>query len=141
MKADHPTPEGYAAAAWLLMVDIPAMQAVAEIESGPEGAFLDSGEPVILFERHLFHELTDGRFDGLSDISNPTRGGYGKYSEQHPKLKRAAALDRDAALMSCSWGLYQILGRNHAQAGYPSLQRFVNAVSYTHLTLPTIYSV
>lgn len=128
-KPERPTEAAYAAAAWLLLVEPNALKAIAMVESGDAGAFLDSGEPVILYERHLFSALTRGRFDREhADISNPQPGGYGPLKEQHPKLQRAAALDRDAALKSCSWGLFQILGQNHVRAGYPSLQRFITAM-------------
>lgn len=126
----------YEHAAWLLMCDIPAMKAVAEVESGPLGAFLSTGEPVILFERHVFHRLTGGRYDGSRVtsggdhwlISSPVPGGYGPSSIQHRKLQYAAAMDRTAALRACSWGLFQIMGLNHQNAGYAQLQRFVNAM-------------
>jgi hypothetical protein len=136
MKADHPTPEAYAAAAWLLMCEVPALLAVAEVEAGAEGAFLPSGEPVILFERHVFHRLTGGRFGGArvpgvsakgALISDQNWGGYGSYPEQHLRLQAAVKLDRQAALKSASYGLFQILGENHKAAGYPELQRFVTA--------------
>jgi hypothetical protein len=134
-KADHPTPAAYQAAAWLLMCEPAAIQAVAEVETRREGAFLDSGEPTILFERHVFHELTRGRFAGArvpgapaawSLISNPIPGGYGPTSAQHRRLQAAVALDRDAALRSASWGLYQQLGRDQQYS--PSLQRFITAM-------------
>ena len=108
------------------------MKAIATVEAGPEGAFLlhDGKQvPVILFERHKFREFTDGRFDNaVPDLSNPVRGGYGTYSSQHVRLARAAKLDRTAAMKSCSWGLYQIMGFNHEAAGFPELQRFINAM-------------
>lgn len=137
MKADHPTDAAYDAAAWLLMCESAAIRAVAEVEAGPEGAFLDSGEPVILFERHIFSRLTGREHDGAKApgvpasaavISAPKGGGYGPYSAQHKRLQAAAALNRPAALRSASWGLYQILGTNHAACGYPSLQRFITAM-------------
>jgi hypothetical protein len=128
VKADQPTDEGYAAAAWLLGVETRAMKAVAEVEAGPQGAFLSTGEPTILFERHIFHRLTGGRFDAVAPgLSNAISGGYGKYSEQHGRLARAVKLDRDAALKSASWGLFQVMGFNHVAAGFPDLQRFINA--------------
>lgn len=129
MKADQPTEEGYAAAAWLLMADVRALKAIAEIEAGPEGAFQPDGAPTILFERHVFHRLTRGFLDSAApDLSNPLPGGYGSYGSQHTRLQRAIALDREVALKSCSWGLYQIMGENHAAAGFPVLQRFVTAM-------------
>ncbi len=132
MKAPQPTDEGYAAAAWMLMADARAVKAIAIVEAGPQGAFLPDGRPVILFERHIFHRLTDGRFDhDAPDLSNAVAsapGTYGSSAAQHDRLARAAVLDRDAALKACSWGLFQIMGENHERAGYPDIQRFVNAM-------------
>lgn len=127
IKAAQPTHIAYAAAAWLLMCEEPSLRAIAEVESGPGGAFLPSGEPVILFERHIFRSLTDGRFDKYPNLSGPTPGGYGPSSMQHVRLQDAALLDREAALKSASWGLFQVMGFNHERAGFPELQEFVNA--------------
>lgn len=114
----------------MLGCDVPAIRAVAEVESGQYGGFNDDGSPVILFEPHIFHQLTGGRFDArYPALSYPKwkPGTYGKNSEQHTKLQAAAVLDRDAALKSCSWGLLQILGSNHRAAGHVTIQRFVTA--------------
>lgn len=129
MKEDFPSPAAFSAAAWMLDCEVAAIRAVAEIEASTEGAFLSTGEPTLLFERHLFHRETGGRWAGkYPDLSNPRPGGYGRVSQQHERLRRAAELDRDAALRSASWGLFQILGSNHKAAGHPSLQSFVNAM-------------
>lgn len=69
------TEQDFQDAANQLGVDVPTIKAVAEVESGPHGAFLSSGEPVILFERHKFHKLTGGKFSKFPDISNPKAGG------------------------------------------------------------------
>lgn len=104
------------------------IQAFAQVEA-PGPGFLSTGEPKILFERHKFSRHTGGRFDKTNPgISNPKRGGYGSESRQHGRLQEAAALDRDAALMSASWGKFQILGENYRQAGFDTLQAFVNAM-------------
>ena len=130
------SPESWARAAELLDAEVAAVRAVARVEAGPWGAFLRSGEPVILFERHLFRRETGGRYDafrvpGLGEpeaiISSPRTGGWGPLGVQHKRLAAAAALDRPAALRSTSWGLFQILGRNHALAGFPRLEDFVAA--------------
>jgi hypothetical protein len=139
MKADWPSAEGYQGAAWLLMCDVAAIKAVAEVEAGPEGAFLPTDEPVILFEPHLFDRFTNGKHRGAiapgvetryAEISYPKwrRGTYGPSSIQHRKLAAAAALDRDAALRASSWGLFQVLGDNFRAAGFSTLQRFVTAM-------------
>jgi hypothetical protein len=49
-------------------------------------------------------------------------------SAQHGRLERAAAINRDAALESCSWGMFQIMGFNWNRCGVNSLQEFVNAM-------------
>lgn len=115
-------------AAARLKCDIAAIAAVTEVES-PKGPFLPDGRPPILFERHKFHRHTGGRFSKAHpDISNASAGGYGRESEQWPKLDRAIQLDRQAALKSASWGAFQILGENHKQAGFATVQLFVNAM-------------
>lgn len=119
----------YQDAATKLAVEVAAIKAVAEVESGQHGAFLPTGEPVILFERHLFHRLTNGQFDhDHPGVSNPIPGGYGKVSEQHTRLQEAVALNRDAALKSASWGRFQVLGNNWQDLGYANLQEFVTAM-------------
>jgi hypothetical protein len=137
LKQLWPSEDAYRAAADRLACDVPAIKAVAQVEAGRLGAWLPTGEPVILYERHLFHRLTGGRHSTLiapglaasiARLSLPAPGGYGPVSVQHAKLGAAAQVDREAALKACSWGLYQILGMNHVQAGYAQLQGFVNAM-------------
>lgn len=125
------TEADYARAARALAVDVPAIKAVAEVESAGDG-FLDTDEPTILFERHKFHKHTGGRFSQAHpDISNPKSGGYGKTKDQHARLQKAVALDRDAALMSTSWGKFQVLGENWEDLEYADLQEFINTMYRT----------
>lgn len=125
------TPDDYAHAAARLQIDVPAMRAIAEVES-PRGPFENDGSPCILFERHKFHEFTQGRYDQVApDLSAPTAGGYGLYSAQHGRLDRAIKLGdttRDAALMATSWGQFQLMGFNWRACGFASLQAFINAM-------------
>jgi hypothetical protein len=104
------------------------IRAVAAVEA-PRGPFDDAGEPAMLFERHLFHRHTAGRFDGVApDLSNATPGGYGKYSDQPKRLARARALNEAAALKATSFGAFQILASNHVAAGFPTPQDFEQAM-------------
>lgn len=122
------TDADFSQAAQSLGVDDAAIRAVAEVESIGAG-FLSSGEPVILFERHVFSRLTQGRFDkDYSDVSNRVPGGYGRKTDQHARLQRAAALDREAALQSASWGMFQVMGFNYRACGFSRLQTFINAM-------------
>lgn len=118
----------FSEAARALGVEVAAIRAVDHVESRGNG-FLPTGEPKILFERHIFSRLTKGRYDkSHPDLSSPRPGGYGKSEDQHVRLARATSLDRDAALKSASWGRYQIMGFNYEYAGYEKLQDFINAM-------------
>lgn len=138
-----------------LGVETAALRAVHEVEAKGNG-FLASGEPVILFERHIFYrKLREMNYPNLAklffarrpDLCNPSAGGYGKTSEQHNRLKQAQDLllqvlplldpnkssdkkiieqVRACALMACSWGIGQVMGMNWESLGYPSLQDFIN---------------
>jgi hypothetical protein len=123
------TPADFQRAASIIGCDVPAIKAVAKIEA-PRGAFLPSGKPTLLYERHKFSEFTNGAYDASHpDISNPVAGGYGPAGEhQYDRLDIAAALDSPAALMAASWGMFQIMGFNHKLVGFPVLQDFVNAM-------------
>lgn len=106
-----------------------AVRAVALVETRSK-AFLADGRPNILFERHKFHQFTQGRYaEAFPGISNPVPGGYGASGAwQHERLGLAAGRDREAALKSASWGMFQIMGFNHALADHSTIQRFVNAM-------------
>ena len=110
------------------IIGIPAaaMWAVIHVESSGAG-YLDDRRPKILFERHLFHRATGGRFDATHpDISNHSAGGFGLGgAHQYSRLAEAVALDRQAALSSASWGLGQVLGLNFEVAGFNSVEVMV----------------
>jgi len=124
----------YIEAADNLGCEVAAIKAVAMTETGSSGSYFkfqtdDDYVPSILFERHHFHNHTSGLFDGYSDISNSEPGGYGGFKAQYPKLMRAYELNKRAALMSASWGKFQILASNYAAAGYASPEDFVFDIS------------
>lgn len=100
--------------------------AVLAVESKGFG-FLPDRRPQILFERHIFARLTDGRFTGKApaEISHPEGGGYLGGALEYDRLARAAKLDETAALKSASWGLPQLMGFNHDKALLPSVQFMV----------------
>lgn len=79
-----------------------------------------------LFERHVFHRLTNGKFDAaIPSLSNSRPGGYGYKSSQLDRFNEAAKYDRHAALRATSWGLGQIMGFNHFHAGYDDPEKMV----------------
>jgi hypothetical protein len=129
-----------------LMCDLPAIQAVAEVESKGE-PFYSDGFPVILFERHKFSQFTEGIYDKSNPrISNPKSGGYSpprgprSLAERNEKWQRAKfseawALDRLAALKSCSYGRFQIMGFNYKACGFLSVDAFYDAMRDESLQL------
>lgn len=91
--------------------------------------FLDDRRPLILYERHIFHRRTNGRFDaGNGDISNASSGGYIGGKAEYPRLEKAMTLDRTMAFMSASWGIGQVMGFNHQVAGYDTVEAMVAAM-------------
>ncbi len=141
-KLNYPSESSFIHAAQLLNISVNVIKSFAKVESGTYGAFLphEPYEPVILYERHVFHRLTEGKYDKefveipnvtgrqVYLLSSPSAGGYGPVGIQHAKLAAACKLDRDAALMSCSWGLFQLMGENYSLCGHLTLQSFINAM-------------
>lgn len=129
------TQDDYSRAAKALDVPVAAIRAVTEVESKGSG-FLPDGRPVILFERHIMrHRLLQvGRKDvgdlqtKFPSIVNSKPGGYKGGAAEHERLGVAATINRQCALESCSWGLFQIMGFHWKALGYESVQAFVNAV-------------
>lgn len=110
-----------------------ALLAVVEVESaGRIFAQVDGRrEPLIRFEGHWFDRLLSpskrarARQAGLAHpsagrVANP-RGQTARWR----LLRRAIALDRTAALSSCSWGLGQVMGFHWKGLGYGSADALV----------------
>lgn len=121
----------YQRVATLLGCDIAAIIAVDVVESAGSG-FLPDGRLKSLFEGHHFSKYTSRRFDN----SHPTlsyktwtkiyyRNGPG----EHERLTQAMSLDRRAALMSASFGRFQILGSNFKACGYLDVEQFYRALT------------
>ncbi len=100
------------------------LRAVAQVEASGAGWF-DSGLPKILYERHYFWRLTEGRY-GVTDWSNPKAGGYtidangNDVIDSWEKLAFAACKDPMAAFSSVSMGKFQIMGAHWHKLGYKS---------------------
>jgi N-acetylmuramidase len=125
------TDADYAAAAESLGCEIAAIRAVADVESAGEG-FNADGTPKILFEGHKFSQFTEGEFDTTHPtLSYPkwSRQFYGKtQAEEHRRLTDARKLHSTAALLSTSWGKFQIMGFNFGACGFTSVDWFVSAM-------------
>ncbi len=121
------TEADYQQAAQMLGTNVAVVKAVVTVETSGSGFLLD-GRPKILFEAHWFSDYTNNRYDRThphisSAVWNPSLyiGGAG----EHDRIEQAKSLDREAALMSASWGLGQIMGGNYRAAGYTNVEEFV----------------
>ncbi|MBJ8553051.1 N-acetylmuramidase family protein [Acinetobacter bereziniae] len=121
------TEDDYSVAATQLGCEIAAIKAVAQTES-PRGAFstlLGKKAPTILYERHYFRSFTAYKYDVSHPILSGPQGNYGLYSAQYKKLIEAMSISEDAALKSCSWGKFQIMGANFKNCGYSNVKEMV----------------
>lgn len=118
--------DGFKTATSMNGVDSAALWAVLSVETSGCG-YLPDRRPKILFERHIFHRLTGGKFDATApDVSAPTAGGYGPSgAHQYDRLAVALKLNQSAAMKSASWGLGQVMGENFAIAGFPNVDTMV----------------
>jgi hypothetical protein len=130
------TAKDYKVAADTLGAEVAAVRAVCEVEARGSG-FLPDGRCLILFERHKFwlylgkamgQAYADKIAGQYPDICNRKSGGYAGKEREWPRLERAMAIHSSAALMSASWGLFQIMGFNYKTAGYPTVESYVDAM-------------
>lgn len=128
-----------------LGVPVAAVYALNEVESHGAG-FLSNGKPVILYERHIMyarlqlvrsasdnqeqlHERADLLAKQAPSLVNPKYGGYIGGTAEHQRLAQARQLDEQAALESCSWGAFQVMGYHCQRLGYANIQEFVAAMN------------
>lgn len=119
--------EGLERCATTLGVGHAEIWTILSVETNACG-FLPDRRPMILFERHLFHQQTNGVFDlSHPSVSSPDFGGYVGNAGEYDRLIEAIALNREAALKSTSWGIGQILGINSKLAGFASVDEMVRS--------------
>ncbi|MCF6243177.1 MAG: N-acetylmuramidase domain-containing protein [Bacteroidales bacterium] len=118
-----------------LGIDLASAIAVIAVESGGKG--FDDGNVLIRFENHLFYKYwgkenekvffehfkfnKDKRWLGHKFRKNKREDWqtfHGDQEKEHEVLKFARKLDKNAAYMSISMGLAQILGSNSKILGY-----------------------
>jgi len=121
------TEADYQNAANQVSVEVAAIKAIASVESSGSG-FLKNGTPKILFEGHIFSDLTDGAYDKkYPTISYPkwTKNFYLGGVAEYSRYNTALSLDKKSAMLSTSWGKFQLMGFNYDKAGYASVESFV----------------
>lgn len=114
--------------------EIAAVRAVLQVEAAGKG-FDSRGRPKMLFEPHIFYrELGAGvsRDRAVKEGLAYAKWKSGAYpADSYPRLEKAIAINRDAALRSASWGLGQVMGFNHKAAGFGDVASFVEAMKHS----------
>lgn len=124
----------YIAAADRLKVPELVIRVFGAVES-KTGGFLSNGKPQILFERHRMYfylkqkkgaAFANNMMAKYPNIVNTSTGGYHGKEAEYVRLELAKQIDVECALMSTSWGQFQIMGENWKDLGYASAQEFVD---------------
>lgn len=118
-------------------ISVNIIKAFATVESGGRSGFGPAKLPVIAFEGHLFRKYTKHIYDQAQPLlSYPYKKKAGPQWQTNNKdqakawetMATAFALDQEAALMSASWGMFQIMGFNYASCGYKTVFEFSAAL-------------
>jgi peptidoglycan hydrolase-like protein with peptidoglycan-binding domain len=126
MAFDEEALKGITAEAERLSVEWQALAAVADVESG--GRPLWDGLCPIRIEGHYFYaRLSGGKRDTAvaQGLASPKAGAVSNgpdMAARYAKLDRMRAIDENAALESCSWGLGQVMGAHWKSLGYESVK-------------------
>lgn len=114
-------------------VEEAALLAVIRVESGGVTGYNIGGrlEPAIRYEGHYFDKLCDANVRArarAAGVSSPKAGAIKNPKTQADRwalVVRAANIDREAAYMSCSYGVGQVMGSHWKLLGYQSVHDLV----------------
>jgi len=156
-KGDEISEEDWQLTADRISCEVAVLKAIAKVESGGHSAFwrlnkIDGAHiPEVRFERQYFSRLTRKKFvaehpdiswptgvrkkEKLGSADNKMHDGkvmasdiLSDFASSYLRLINAYQLDADAALKSCSWGKFQIMGANYATCGSGSVKDFVSTM-------------
>lgn len=118
-------------------ISVNIIKAFATVESGGRSGFGPAKLPMIAYEGHIFRKYTQQKYDKAYPLlSYPYTVKAGPQWRANNKdqakawetLAAAYKLDPAAALMSVSWGMFQIMGFNYAACGYGTVSAFAAAM-------------
>ncbi|WP_460154659.1 N-acetylmuramidase domain-containing protein [Pseudomonas sp. S2_G10] len=131
-----------------LGVEREVLRAIAVAETGDKSPFREyevgKRHALILYERHYMRRLllasgmSQSEINALS-ISEPkivhayeASYVYGSLDEQYSRFKRAREINHAAAIKSCSWGKFQVMGEYYRHL-YSSIEELEEAQNYCAL--------
>ena len=117
----------------ILNIEVAAIKAIQKVETGGRGGFILPGKPAILFEGHIFwqHLKNPEKYcAGNEDIlyKKWTKEYYKGGLAEYERLERACRIDEKAALMSASYGMFQIMRFNYSACGFKDVFSFVETM-------------
>ena len=115
-------------------IEFAILKSVSQVESAGRGFYINegkwNGELKVLFEGHYFYKFTKGKFAKSNPnlcYSKWTTKFYRKGQEEFTRFLEAAKLNKEAALMSASWGMFQIMGANYKDCGYSTVFEMIDS--------------
>ena len=110
-----------------------AIHAILDTEARSSG-YDAYGRPTMLYEPHVMYRMVRAKGDPLllerivdSGLAYPRWGEKPYPKDSYQRLMAAYKIAPNEALSSASWGLGQLMGFNHALAGYKSPEAMVQA--------------
>ncbi len=149
LRPNRLTEEDFIRAAKTLNVEVAAIKAVQEVETGGRKGFFKDGMPSILFEGHIFWvQLKKVGIDpeqysvGNEDIlyRKWTKAHYLGGMKEYDRLNKAIQINHLAALSSASWGAFQIMGFNYSSCGCNSVEQFVKIMQESEGAQLTLFT-
>lgn len=119
------TLDDFCNAAKQLSCSVSAIKAVATVESGGRSGFDEKGRLLLRFEGHIFRKFTGGRFDQSHPHLSYSYGNRHGKTHGYTAFNEAFALDKIAAMLATSFGMFQPMGFNHDEMGYDSVEHMV----------------
>lgn len=110
-----------------------AIHSILDTEARSSG-FDSYGRPTMLYEPHVMYRMVRAKGDPLllervvdEGLAYPKWGQKPYPRDSYQRLMAAYKIAPNEALSSSSWGLGQLMGFNHALAGYKSPEAMVQA--------------
>lgn len=137
------TRQAVIASATAIGVDPSIAIAIREVTGKPEG-FLADGRVVVRFEHHKFYQYVSSRLGGSTalqwaqkypNLCSPfwSQTVYKDPEGEWERFDQARMLDATCAMLSSSWGMFQLMGFNYAMAEYDSVQDMVGEMNYSEI--------
>lgn len=142
-----------------LNVEKEVLRAIAVAETGDQPPFREyeygKRHALILYERHYMRRLLLAGGMSSAEVGDLARNEpeivhtyqkdykYGALDEQFTRLRRAREIDRSAAIKSCSWGKFQVMGEyyKHLYGSAEELEEAQNYCALQHLQYYKVFLV